>query len=166
MTLPRKRRRSTEAGHLRKFLIIVDGTAECDRAIYYSSRRAQSTGGRVVMIAVTPPPETSWRGVEELMRAEARDEAQKALDAAAARARAVSGVEPERVIREGDPAEAILSLIADDEDIAIFVLAAGTGREGPGPLVSMLAGRVAGTFPIPVTIVPGDLTDEEIDALA
>ena len=55
-------------------------------------------------------------------------------------------------------------LIDEDRDIAILVLAAGSTKEGPGPLVSMIAGRGA-AFPIPVTVLPDTLTNEEIDAL-
>ena len=67
-------------------------------------------------------------------------------------------------MREGNTADEILGLIEDDEDIAILVLAAGTGKDGPGPLVSGI-GSTAGDYPIPVAIVPGHLTDEELDAL-
>jgi nucleotide-binding universal stress UspA family protein len=100
------------------------------------------------------------------MRAEAEEEAQERLEAAAAGARSAAGVEPEQVVRVGEKSDAILELIEEDEDISFLVLAAGTGTEGPGPLVSILVGKAAGTFPVPVVIVPGGLTDEEIDALA
>lgn len=163
----RRRRRSTEPGHRRKFLIVIDETPECDRAIYYAARRAQSTGGTVVMLAITDPPDPQFgRSVEELMRAEAQEKARAALEKAALRGRLVSGLEPETLIEEGDPAPVIHKVIERDEDIAILALAAGTGRDGPGPLVSVLAGKAAGTFPVPITIVPGDLSDDEIDALA
>lgn len=163
----RRRRRSTEPGHRRKFLVVIDETPECDRAIYYASRRAQSTGGLLVMMVVIDPPDPQLsRSVEELMRQEAREAATAALETAASRTRLISGIEPETRIEEGDNATVILKAIEADEDIAVLVLAAGTGRDGPGPLVSTLAGKAAGTFPIPMTIVPGDLTDEEIDALA
>jgi nucleotide-binding universal stress UspA family protein len=163
----RRRRRSTEPGHRRKFLVVIDDTPECDRAIYYASRRAQSTGGAIVMMTVIDPPDPQLsRSVEELMRQEAREEATTALEAAAARARLISGIEPETRIEEGERAGVIQRAIEADEDIAILVLAAGTGRDGPGPLVSTLAGKASGTFPIPITIVPGDLTDEEIDSMA
>jgi hypothetical protein len=56
-------------------------------------------------------------------------------------------------------------LIEEDADIGILVLAAGTGKEGPGPLVSGL-GKTAGTFPIPFAIVPGHLSDDDIDSMA
>lgn len=163
----RRRRRAMEPGHVRKFLVVVDDTPECDRAIYYASRRAQSTGGGLVMLAVTDPPDPQIsRSVEELMRAEAQAAAMSALEAASARARAVSGVEPDTRLLEGDRTEVIQQVIATDDDIAILVLAAGAGREGPGPLVSSIAGKAAGSFHVPITIVPGDLSDEEIDALA
>ena len=72
---------------------------------------------------------------------------------------------PERVIREGEKAKQLLKLIEEDEDIAILVLAAGAAKEGPGPLVASIAGKGA-AFPIPVTVVPQNLSDEEIDSLA
>jgi len=45
------------------------------------------------------------------------------------------------------------------------VLAAGTGKEGPGPLVASL-GKTVSAYPIPVAIVPGHLGDEDLDALS
>jgi nucleotide-binding universal stress UspA family protein len=100
------------------------------------------------------------------MIAEAQESARKNLEAAAREARNAAGVDPEQTILVGEKATAITKLIDADEDISFLVLAAGTGKEGPGPLVSTIAGKAASTFPIPVVIVPGSLTDEEIDALA
>jgi nucleotide-binding universal stress UspA family protein len=99
------------------------------------------------------------------MRAEAREEADAQLAKFTARAKAIAGISPECVVREGDTAEEILNLIDEDEDVFILVLGAGTGSEGPGPLVATI-GRAAGDYPIPVAIVPGHLTDDEIDALS
>jgi len=162
-----KRRRSYEAGHRAKFLVVVDDTPECDRAIYFAARRAARTGVTVTLLSIVPPGEYQhWLGVGELMQAEAEEEANSLLDNASARVRDIAGLEPERVVRVGNKSEEIVRHIEEDEDIALLVLAAGTGSEGPGPLVSMMAGKAASSFPIPVAIVPGDLTDEEIDALA
>jgi nucleotide-binding universal stress UspA family protein len=99
------------------------------------------------------------------MRAEAMEAAETALGRVADMLREWSGIEPELVIREGNRSEEIVKLIESDEDIAILVLAAGTAKEGPGPLVTALAGKAAGTFPIPITIVPGHLDDEAIAAI-
>ena len=71
------------------------------------------------------------------------------------------------MIREGKKSDAILKLIEEDEDIAILVLGASTNAKGPGPLVSSLAaGKLAGTFPIPIVIVPGNLTIDDLKAMA
>jgi len=105
-----------------------------------------------------------WAGVADIMKAEAHEEANAALDKYATRANGMAGITPERVVREGSTADEILGLIEDDEDIAILVLAAGTGKDGPGPLVASV-GTAAGDYPIPVAIVPGHLSDEELDAM-
>src|ERR1700688_1583977 len=152
---------------MRKCLVIVDETAEWDRAVYYASRWAIRAGGGVVMLRIieTEDQNQQWLGVAEVMRAEAHEEANAALDRAAGRANGIAAITPERVIREGDPAEQILDVIDKDADIAKLVLAANPGAEGPGPLITMMANTV-GSFPIPVTIVPRDLSDAEIDALS
>ena len=162
-----RKRRSYEAGHKAKFLVIVDDTPECDRALYFASRRAARVGIGVIMLRVidTHDRNQQWLGVADIMRAEAHEEAQQMLARAAARANGIAGITPEQVIREGDTAEEILKLIDEDEDISVLVLAAGVGNEGPGPLVSNL-GNNAGTFPIPVAIVPGHLSDEDLDAMS
>lgn len=159
-------RRSSEPGHRRKFLVVIDQSPECDRAIYYASRRAQRTGGKLVMVYVTEPGDFQhWLGVETIMRAEAQDEARTVLGDFAEKARQWAEVEPEMVIREGNLSEEVLKLIMEDEDIAILVLAAGTGKEGPGPLITSIVARTAGSFPIPITVVPGSMSDDEIQAV-
>jgi nucleotide-binding universal stress UspA family protein len=160
-------RRSYETGHKPKCLVIVDETAEWDRAVYYASRWALRVGGGVVMLRIieTEDQNQQWLGVADIMRAEAYEEANAALDRAAGRANGIAAITPERVIREGDPTEQILDVIDKDVDIATLVLAANPGPEGPGPIITMMVNAV-GSFPIPVVIVPGDLSDEDIDALS
>ena len=104
-----KKRRSYEAGHSPKFMVVIDDSPECDRALYFASRRALRVGATVLMLRVI----------------ETRDRNQ----------------------------------------LAALVLAAATSKEGPGPLVSSLA-KNAGDFPIPVAIVPGHLSDEQLEALS
>jgi nucleotide-binding universal stress UspA family protein len=160
-------RRSYETGHKPKCLVIVDETAEWDRAVYYASRWAVRVGGGVVMLRVieTEDQNQQWLGVADIMRAEAEETANAALDRAAGRANGIAAITPERVIREGNTTEQILEVIEQDVDIAMLVLAANEGPEGPGPIITTMA-KMVGSFPIPVTIVPGGLTDPEIDALS
>ncbi|NJO54964.1 MAG: universal stress protein [Bacteroidales bacterium] len=163
-----RKRRAYESGHKPKFLVIVDDTPECDRAVRFAARRIARIGGRLLMLRViqTADMDQQWLGVADLMRAEAHEAAAATLEHYAREVRSLAGIEPECVVREGEKAPEIISLIDEDEDIAVLVLAAGTGSEGPGPLVSTLAGKASGTFPIPLAIVPGHLADDEIDALA
>lgn len=160
------KRLSREAGHRRKFLAIIDDTPECERAVAYASKRAMSTNGVPVLLYVVDPTDfQQWLGgVEKVMREEATATAQAALDQAAAKIRKDLGIEPELVVREGKASEEIHKLIEEDQDIAILVLAAGGAKEGPGPLVASIAGKGA-AFPIPVTVVPLSLSDEDIDSL-
>jgi nucleotide-binding universal stress UspA family protein len=160
-------RRSYETGHKPKCLVIVDETAEWDRAVYYASRWAMRGGGSVVMLRVieTEDQNQQWLGVADVMREEEGENPNAALDRAAARANGIAGITPERVIREGDLTEQILEAIEQDVDISMLVLAANPGAEGPGPLITTMA-KTAGSFPIPVVIVPGDLGDADIDALS
>ncbi len=158
------RRLSREAGHRRKFLAVIDDTPECERAVAYAARRARNTGGALVTLFVIDNSEFQQiLGVGDIMRAEAEDRARSTLEKSAARVREELGVEPELIIREGQTAEQLRALIEEDQDIAILVLAAGANNEGPGPLVQSLAGRTQ--FPIPVTVVPAGLSDEDIDAV-
>jgi len=151
----------------RKFLAVVDDTPECRVALRFAARRAQHTGGIVTLLYVVPPADfQQWAGVERMMREEAHQEAERHLHETAKMVNDIVGSMPELVIREGRPADEIRGLLKEDRAISILVLAAGTSTEGPGPLVSLIAGPSAGAYPIPVTVVPGSLTDEQIDALA
>lgn len=150
----------------RKFLVIIDDTEECDRAVTFAAHRVARTGGTVTLLAVIEPEEFQhWLGVENIMRAEAREEAERLLDLRSQRIATIGKIKIETVVREGRKAEEVEKLISEDKDIAILVLAAGTSSEGPGPLVSAFASRGANALPIPVTIVPGGLPDEEIAAI-
>jgi nucleotide-binding universal stress UspA family protein len=151
----------------RKFLVVVDTTPECKVALRFASRRAQHTGGIVTLLSVVAPADfQQWAGVERVMREEAHQEAEQMLHGAAKVVNDIVGAMPELVIREGRTAEEVRALIRDDRAISILVLAAGTSSEGPGPLVSAVARPASGAYPIPVTVVPGNLNDDEIDALA
>ena len=162
-----KKRRSYETGHRPKFLAVVDDSPECAKAVRFAARRCARVGAAIVLLGVVTPPEhESWLGIGEVMHAEAQEEASKLLDQASATVRALAGLEPEKIVRTGIKADELVKLIEADEDISLLVLAAGTSRDGPGPLVSALLGKSAGSFPIPVAIVPAHLDDDEIDALA
>lgn len=157
---------SPETPGRRKFLVVVDDTPECRVALRYACGRAGSTEGQVALLRVIEPGDFQhWLSVEERMREEAREEAERLLQGLAAEISERVHIMPELVVREGAAFEEVLAQIDEDPQMRVLVLGAATGPEGPGPLVSALAGRMPGNMPIPVTVVPGSLTDEQIDEL-
>ncbi|MEM0922465.1 MAG: universal stress protein [Pseudomonadota bacterium] len=151
---------------MRKFMVVVDETPECAHAIRFAARRAQSTGGGVIMLYVIEPEDFQhWVGVAEVMRAEAREAAETRLDQMAAEINAYASLTPEMVIREGSPREEIFRLIEEDSEIGVLVLGAGIDGDGPGPLITHMVTKMSGRLPIPLTIVPGHLSLERIDAV-
>ena len=150
----------------RIFLVVVDATEEMNVALRFACRRAQHTGGRVALLFVMEPADFHhFMAVEEKMREERRAEAERVLQGFAAEVQNFTGTMPVLHVREGDPKDEIEALVQEEPGIAILVLGAGTGKKGPGPLVSSLAGKLSGKFPIPITVVPGNFTADQIDAL-
>src|SRR6056297_4109399 len=150
---------------MRKFLVVLDDTRECLNAMRFAAMRAANTKGGVEILSVIPPDEFNhWIGVGEVMRAEARERIEAHFNVFAKWMRDKQGVDPELVIREGEPIDEILAQVNDDRDIGVLVLGAGTGRKGPGPLVTALT-KSAGTLPVPMTLVPGELSKEQLEAI-
>ncbi len=152
----------------RKFLVLIDETPECDRAVTFAAHRVHRTGGTVVLLTVIETADfQQFIGVEEVMRAEARENAERLIDQRVARIAEIGGVRTETVIREGDPIAAIERLIAEDPAIGILVLAASPSKEGPGPLVNAFVSRSGsgGALPILITIVPGSMSADDIVAV-
>ncbi|GHC53716.1 universal stress protein [Neogemmobacter tilapiae] len=150
---------------MRKFLVVLDDTRECLNAMRFAAMRAAHTGGGVQILSIIPPDEfRTWIGIADLMRAEARERIEAHFEVFAKWMRDKQGVNPELVVREGDPLAEILAQVRDDSDIGVLVLGAGSDKSGPGPLVTQLS-RSAGTLPIPLTIVPGDMSKERLEAI-
>ena len=148
----------------RKFLVVVDKTPEHKVALRFATRRAQHTNGRVTLMCPGQLPDfQQWRGVESIMEDEAHAEAEALVHAAAKTVNELAGVIPELVILKGRKIDCVSQVLKEDKDLSILILAAGTGKAGPGPLASMFA---TASHAIPVTIVPGTLTDAAIDAIA
>ncbi len=150
----------------RVFLAVVDQSEELRVALRFASLRAKNTGGRVALLYVIEPADFQhWMAVEDLMRDERRQEAEEVLRKFSAQVQEWSGKTPVLYVREGKMREELLKLIDEDQGISILVLAAATGTAGPGPLVSSLAGKMSERLRVPLTVVPGNLTDEQIESL-
>ena len=154
----------------RKFLVIADGSAEFAAALRFACRRARSTGGKVAILRVINPAVFEhWSGVREEIERQARAEAAQEMEAFEPLVLTETGSQPELLfVRADDTRDALRRVISADRDIKILVLAAATGGRGPGPLVTSIAreGVRWGGRNLPVTVVPGDLSEAEIDDLA
>ncbi len=150
----------------RKFLCVVDDSPECRLALRFAFRRAARTGGGVVLLYVIEPADFQhWVAVENLMREEAREAAEEVLHTLADEVSQWSGIMPEFAIREGRKQEQVITLLDDEPEIRLLVLGASAEKDGPGPLVTALAGPNSGDLRVPITVVPGTLTIEQIDEI-
>ncbi len=159
-----------DEGHRRKFLVVLDETPECETALSFAAARAERTaGGLVLLFVIEPGGFQHWLAVENAQREEGLSKAQAVFRLYTRKLKywGLDELPCEQIVREGDKAEQIRSVIEEDEDIAVLTLGASTDPSGPGPLVTTLAaGAGAGTFPIPITIVPGNLTYDDIKGIA
>ena len=152
----------------RIFLVVVDDSEELAAAIRYTCNRARHTGGKMALLYVIDTESDRefqhWQFVGNLLEQEAREAAENVLSRHAQQIRKDSGSEPIQYIRNGNTREELFSLINEHPEISILVLGSAPG-EKPGPLVEAVTGKFAGQLGIPVTVVPGDLSEAEIDRL-
>ena len=150
---------------MRKFLVVLDDSRECLNAMRFAALRASHTGGGVQILSILRPEDfQGWIGVGDLMRAEARERIEAHFEVFAKWMRDKKGVNPELVIREGDPAAEILAQVREDPEIGVLVLGAGNDKSGPGPLVTQMS-RNSASLPIPITLVPGEMSKERLESI-
>ncbi|HBZ45155.1 MAG TPA: universal stress protein [Maritimibacter sp.] len=150
---------------MRKFLVVLDDSRECLNAMRFAAMRAANTGAGVEILSIIPPEEFNhWLGVGAVMREEARERIEAHFEVFAKWMRDKQGVDPELVIREGDAVDELLAQVHDDPEIGVVVLGAGAGKKGPGPLVTALT-RSSANLPVPLTIVPGEMSKERLESI-
>jgi hypothetical protein len=164
---PEARSSESTSAQARVFLVVVDDTPELKLAIRYACLRAKKTSGRVAMLHVTAQEDMQeWIGVSRLIKEEARQQAEALMQKMAAEVQKLSGNMPVLYFREGDRRDEVMKLIDEEPSISILVLGASTGPKGPGPLVQALTSKYVGKLRVPITIVPGQLSNEDIDHIA
>lgn len=152
---------------MRKFLVILDESPECLNAMRFAALRASKTGGAVELLAIVEQGDFQhWIGVGDRMRAEAREKIEAHFEIFRDRMTKHEGITPTLSIREGETATEILAHIKADPEIGVLVLGASSLGDGPGPLVSELVARRGGDMSVPITVVPGCLTKDDIVAVS
>lgn len=158
---------ASAAGPKRIFLVVVDESEEMQHALRFACRRARNTDGRVALLHVIEPSDFQhWMAVGDLMREEARTEAEQLLQKLAAGVHEMAGSMPVLYVREGDCRDELFKLLDEEPQVSILVLGAKTGSGGPGPLVAALTGKFLGKLRVPITLVPDNLDNETIDSIS
>lgn len=155
------------ADRIRKLIVVVDGSDEARIAIRFAAARSvHIEGGRLILFhAIQPGEFQHWVAVADRMREEAYEEATEMMDDIAERVEDYCGVHPEYVIVEGDRKEALRAYIEKEDDV--FGLFLASSPEGaPGPLVDYFSGPLVSDLNCPVMILPGGMSDDEVDSMA
>ena len=150
----------------RFFLVVVDETEELHQALHFACARAKSIDANIALVYVITPNDCGlWASVIALMGEEAREQPEELIKSYSDYANRFTGKTPLVYIREGETTDQILQLIEEEEQICQLVLGANTKSDSAGPIVNYITGKGAARCKIPVVIVPGNLTDAQIEAL-
>ena len=147
----------------RYILVIADGTNEMEVALQYACARSKKTDRKIIIATFIEPLDVlTTQGVQEIMKNEAREEAELKLQQAAAIVKSSIGLTPVLQLREGKIIDELIALIEEEKNINVLVLAANVDEKGPGPIISALTTKEYTRLRIPVMIVPGSFSKEHI----
>ena len=165
MNKKKKNTKSLKSQTKRIFLVVADETSEMHQALYYASRRAATANGEVALFRCIEPPEGQlWGGVTKIMEAEAEQASKKLLTDLSLYCEELGTSKPKTFLKKGNVSDELIKLINNESLITVLVLGASTETGNPGPLVNYVI-NASSECRIPITIVPGNLTDEQIDDL-
>lgn len=151
----------------KKFLIVIDESKELDKAIYFAANRAIHTDGELSLLYIVDPAvNAQWSRIENLIEQEATSEAKKLCRIWSQKIKSRFGIESEVIIKMGDRCEELFKLVREDTNIRFLVLASSANNEDPGPLIKAVTGKKIKELSIPVVVIPGSLSEKEIDLIA
>jgi len=150
----------------KKFLVIVDETKELEKAVYFAAKRVIATEGELLLLYIVDPAiNAQWVRIENLIEQEATSEAKKLCRMWSQKIKSQFNIESEMIIKIGDRAEELLKLVEEDQSIRFLVLASSENSEDPGPLIKVLTGEKIKKLNIPLVLIPGSLSEKDIDLI-
>ena len=150
----------------RTYLVVIDDSPEARTALRFAARRAVKTDGAVEVLAVVKPQDfVQWGGVQAAIEEEQRLRIEASVTASVGEIVDAAGIQPQIVVMEGEPVSVVRGYVGTRLDIAALVLGAAPSGH-PGPLVADFTGIDAGKLPCPVMIIPGSLSDEQLEMLS
>ena len=149
-----------------KYLVCVDHREEALAALRLACMKARLRGGSVEMLHVIPPADFQTLGViADKMREERQSEAQSLLDSLTSEAQERFGIIPLQKLREGAVGDEIIAFATDNSDITMLVIGTAEQGNGRGSLAAWLASQLGSKLPVPLLMVPGNLTDYQLENL-
>lgn len=149
---------------MRVYLVIMDETDEAGTALRFAARRAARTGSAVHLLALVPRQQfVAFGGVQATIEEEARARAEALVTSAAGAVMADSPNPPVISVLQGEGVQVIREYLAEHPEVSALVLGAAASG-GPGPLVNHFVG-MAGQLPCPVYVIPGGLSDADLERL-
>tara|TARA_B100000963_G_scaffold13012_1_gene10045 strand:- start:120 stop:605 length:486 start_codon:yes stop_codon:yes gene_type:complete len=159
------KKKSTSKPHKRIFLVVADNTSEMHQALYYAARRAATANGEVALFRCVEPLEGQlWGGVSKIMETEAEQESKRLLLELSSYCEKLGTAKPKTYLKKGNTSDELIRLINTEKRISVLVLGASVETGNPGPLINFVMNSSFESR-VPITIVPGNLTDEQIDDL-
>ena len=147
----------------RYILVIADGSKEMEVALQYACARSKKTDRKIIIATFIEPLDVlTTQGVQEIMKNEAREEAELRLQKASTIVKEATGLTPVLQLREGNIMDQLIALIEEEKNISVLVLAANVDEKGPGPIISSLTSKEYTRLRIPLVIVPGNFSKEHI----
>ncbi len=149
-----------------RYLVCVDKRSESQVALRLASAKASARGGMLSLVHVIEKPDfQTLTGVADRMQAEQRAEAESLMQQMASEIYVKSGVTACIVLREGQIGEEILAYAAEEHDATMLVLGVAEHSASRGKLTGWLASQLGSRLLIPLLLVPGNLTDAQLENL-
>ena len=149
-----------------KFLVCVDTTDECKVALKFACMRAKNSGGSVLLLYVIEPKELQhFAGIEKIMVKEAKEEAKNVLAVLAESAMKDFNLKVQTITSNGKKYNQIVDLINKDKSISILVLGEAPDGMGSNDLINKFTAGLTRSINIPLTIVPGNLSIEDLEKI-
>lgn len=150
---------------MRVYLVIMDETDEASTALRFAASRAARTGGQVHLLALVPRQQfVAFGGIQATIEEEARARAEALVTSAAGSLMGAGGDVPTIAVRQGEGVAVIRDYLGEHPEVSALVLGAAASG-GPGPLVTHFAGS-AGHLPCPVYVIPGGMSDADLERLS
>ncbi len=152
----------------RYILVVADNSKEMKIALEYACARSKKTSRKIIIATFVEPIDVlTTQGVSEIMKNEAREEAEARLKDAASFVKNKTGELPALSLREGDTIIELKKLIDEEKNINVLVLAAKSeeNNKDPGPIITSLVSNEITNLRVPIMIVPGNFSEEHISQI-